>query len=603
MAKAQQIRISQFVVTYGPGAIIEGIEGPRVIPAPDIGLFEPGSSRVPWDYEIPDQRMVQGLLDRARIYRLPSNAELQTAEDNYIYRTKPFPEWKLCLNRQGHSGDFYILYRSVSCPVCGNTSRRGREAIRFITACPAGHMDEVDWYLLAHGSNVGCQHSEWFKWYGGGGALSQVEVECPKCKRKSIDLGWAYGQNWRCSGRYPEREPIRSPPIRPGCKKDSRIIQRQASNLRIPVPRTLFSIPPRHTALHNLLQIRPIYENIIGSNPSSLAQLRQILLNLSQKNRIGQSVVDEIVKYPWNEICSAIQDVLSPVPTSYRDLILEEFNSLLEGSIHGIPPTTGPAPHSPVVIEVNPNYVLRFKGPRSTVFRVTPVLKLRTVTVQQGYYRAVDTQVQPKIVDVSFPDPSDPQQRWYPGVEYFGEGIFIVFDENDGLNFRLSGETTDRWSGAFANPSSYEGKDYVFREPKIREELHPMFVWWHTLSHLLIRAIASEAGYSSAAIRERVYLENASSGVRGGALLYATQPGSEGTLGGLIALVPNFQDMLDIAFEQLQTCSGDPLCAEHTFQNGSYNGAACYSCLLLSETSCDHRNMWLDRNIILESLP
>ena len=85
--------------------------------------------------------------------------------------------------------------------------------------------------------------------------------------------------------------------------------------------------------------------------------------------------------------------------------------------------------------------------------------------------------------------------------------------------------------------------------------------------------------------------------------MYATQPGTEGTLGGLIALVPYFQDIFNVTFEQLRTCSGDPLCKENKHKLGSYNGAACYGCLLLSETSCEHRNMWLDRNVLLENLP
>ena len=86
-------------------------------------------------------------------------------------------------------------------------------------------------------------------------------------------------------------------------------------------------------------------------------------------------------------------------------------------------------------------------------------------------------------------------------------------------------------------------------------------------------------------------------------MLYATQLGSEGTLGGLVALVPYFQGILDAAIENIQSCSADPLCLEHRFRPGNYNGAACYGCLLLSETSCEHRNMWLDRNVFLENIP
>src|SRR5947209_1050402 len=79
----QQVRLSQFVITYGPGAILEGQNGPRVIPRPDIGLFS-GSNFLPSDFEISDQPMSEGLLGGARIFRLPSNAERQVSDSWYL---------------------------------------------------------------------------------------------------------------------------------------------------------------------------------------------------------------------------------------------------------------------------------------------------------------------------------------------------------------------------------------------------------------------------------------------------------------------------------------------------------------------------------------
>lgn len=600
-AMSQHLRISQFVTTYGPGALIEGTEGPRVILRSDIGLFNNIPRIAPSDFEISDQRMSMGLLNGSRIYRLPSNAELSLPQHRFIYRTNPFPRWKLCLNFPAHRGDFYVLHSGRDCPECGNIGPRGREAIRFIKACPNGHMDEVDWYLLAHGFRATCDHSEWFRWFGGGGALSAVIIQCPKCDASETTLGQAYGQSWNCGGRFPEQEPLLTPPHRPGCKAEAKIIQRQASNLRINQLLTLFSIPPRHTNLHNLLQLNPVYAALVGSKPSSLKELKQIVDNLACSNLISTNVAEEITRHSWQELREAMLDVQSPIPPSYNQLIQEEFQALITGSVKGIPPAKIHAAKSQTIIEVDPHRVRRFKiGPKGSTFRVTPVLRLRTVTVQQGYRRDVDTSKIPKLVDVAFRDPTDPQQMWYPGVEFPGEGIFILFDENNGWNFSVSGTTARKWLQAYANSQDYQ--EDVFRDPLNRVELHPTFVWWHTLSHLLIRAIAAEAGYSSASISERIYFEEKPSGSRGGILLYATQPGSEGTLGGLIAVAPYFHDILETSFDQAQICSGDPLCLEQSFSEGHCNGAACYSCLLLSETSCRHRNMWLDRKLILENM-
>jgi hypothetical protein len=251
-------------------------------------------------------------------------------------------------------------------------------------------MDDFDWYYFVHKGSP-CSNSDWFMWHGGGGSLSNITVECPQCQRRSINLGLAYDQSWQCSGRSPEREPRSSAPIRLGCGKDAKIIQRQASNLRIPELKTLFSIPPRLTSLHGNLQIRPVLDNIIGSRPSSKQQFHSILNNLVQNHRLSKSTADEILKESWDEIYRAMQDVLSPIPGSYHELILEEFNALENASIHGAPPVSGPTPRSPVIFHVDPNLVQRYNGPLGSVFRITPILKLRTIIVQEGYRREVDT--------------------------------------------------------------------------------------------------------------------------------------------------------------------------------------------------------------------
>ncbi len=232
----QNIRLSQFIVTYGPGALIEGVEGPRVIPRSDIGLFTQGSGISPEDYAISDQRMSMGLLSGAGIYRLPSNAERNIVESRAIYRTKAFPIWKICLRNRSHNGNFSVLYSGSYCPVCKNSNSKGREAVRFIVACPHGHMDEVNWNIIAHGFDSDCRRdsSAWYKWHGGGGAISEIKIECPECHSQKFNMGWAYSHDWSCSARFPENEAIQSPAIRGSCKEGAKIIQRQASNLRIP---------------------------------------------------------------------------------------------------------------------------------------------------------------------------------------------------------------------------------------------------------------------------------------------------------------------------------------------------------------------------------
>jgi hypothetical protein len=116
----------------------------------------------------------------------------------------------------------------------------------------------------------------------------------------------------------------------------------------------------------------------------------------------------------------------------------------------------------------------------------------------------------------------------------------------------------------------------------------------------LIKAISLYGGYSTASIRERVYLNR--DFTEGGILIYTTVPGEDGGMGGLVSLVKNknlFERIINMAIDNLLFCSNDPLCINEEKSVNRVNGSACHSCLLVSETSCEHRNMWLDRKLLV----
>src|SRR5205807_4202046 len=94
------------------------------------------------------------------------------------------------------------------------------------------------------------------------------------------------------------------------------------------------------------------------------------------------------------------------------------------------------------------------------ILRVVPVLRLRTVTVQKGYRRDVDTSNVSALVDIGFRDPTSPGQSWYPGVEFLGEGIFLMLDADDGWHHELTGDAAHSWREAGKISKSYP--DYVF---------------------------------------------------------------------------------------------------------------------------------------------
>jgi hypothetical protein len=135
------------------------------------------------------------------------------------------------------------------------------------------------------------------------------------------------------------------------------------------------------------------------------------------------------------------------------------------------------------------------------------------------------------------------------------------------------------------------------------------YVLLHSFSHALMRQLALECGYSAASLRERLYCaeESDDGEAMAGVLIYTAAPDSEGTLGGLVSLGrPEQLDRhIDQALEEIQLCSSDPLCSEHSpggHGDGTLHGGACHACLFAPETSCERGNRYLDRQTLVATV-
>ena len=630
----QKIRSSQFVTTYGPGSIIELPEGPAIIPNADIGLFDRNSGFSPKDYKIDDERMSKGLLDGASIYRLPTNSEKILDGDQIIYKTKSFPMWHLCQNQSNHEhekmGRVDILYERkrtvMCCPICGSDNANNvnpSSPVRFVKICKAGHLDEVDWYFIAH-QNAQCTHKYETKnvltWSTtGGSSLKNIIIACPQCRVSNQFSKYYYNPNIQCKGRSPETEQLISLPIRnQTCQAIAHIAPRQASNIRMPEIKTLLSIQAVMTKLYTTVQNPSIRSTIRTAQkyvgPINTQEKLDKLLQIMEENPdISKNNIMDF-KQPnasLDEVKKVIEELDSSIPNTYHELILDEFKELNNASEKGAPPHTFKGTSKPI-FKVLLDKILNVSTKKGTKFKIVPINTLQTITVQTGFKRddvGNDRMLtSSKLISTRHTDETG--AKWYPGDSYMGEGIFIRLDCNDTLsNLLNSNESAERWAKshdmevkAKSDENTYQ--EYLFRDGETsKDEMQPGFVWWHTLAHLLIRIISEEAGYSSSSIRERIYFKTDGDKFDGGILLYAAQPGSEGTLGGLTALVPYFKSFLDNALEKVTTCSGDPLCSENMFKHGKSNGVCCDACLMNSETSCEHRNMWLDRELLIDSMP
>jgi len=121
----------------------------------------------------------------------------------------------------------------------------------------------------------------------------------------------------------------------------------------------------------------------------------------------------------------------------------------------------------------------------------------------------------------------------------------------------------------------------------------------HTFSHLIIKELEFLCGYPATSIQERLYFDD---GKMQGLMIY-TIAGAEGSYGGLSSICKSDKigKLIRSALFRATDCSSDPICYESTGQGvGNLNYAACYSCALLPETSCEEFNCFLDRRMLID---
>ena len=120
------------------------------------------------------------------------------------------------------------------------------------------------------------------------------------------------------------------------------------------------------------------------------------------------------------------------------------------------------------------------------------------------------------------------------------------------------------------------------------------FYLLHTFSHVIMKELEFSCGYPTASLSERLYFSDKMCGV----LIY-TADGAEGSMGGLVwqGQPQLIEGIIRSAMNRALSCASDPICWENEDQ---LNYAACFSCAMVSETSCEERNLALDRRVLVD---
>lgn len=213
--------------------------------------------------------------------------------------------------------------------------------------------------------------------------------------------------------------------------------------------------------------------------------------------------------------------------------------------------------------------------------------RLREVQVLEGFRR-----ISP---DESALAPlSRKPKDWLPGNELYGEGIFIKLREDQILAWEK--KNAHRYKSLISR-----AKNNFFANGKV-DDGNVRYILLHTISHLLIRELTLQCGYTSAAIKEKIYSSESNEKPMCGLLIYTASSDSDGSLGGLArqGISEKIRDIFMSMLEGASWCSNDPICIDSKNQGyASLNYAACHACSLLPETSCECFNILLDRGALI----
>lgn len=547
-----------------------------------------------------------------------------------------FPQWLRCTkcghlgkistfsysNRRRHRPDLAGFVHE-SCGRKGKGKAPVAVPARYLLVCANGHLDEFPYREWVHGFSR-CPRAEkpaLVMLDPGGTAGSSARIRCEACEAER-GMNEAQGESGKknlptCRGRHPHLDDFDE-----GCQAELRLMLVGASNLWFPVTESVIVMPEstaeeRQTTADELRRAfaeKELLEELdeVGGVEAA-AEKPKTLRRALHAHAPGVKLPDSD-----QELQEAVLYALTPAPqgddTDLRraklewdplDLRIPEWTKLQD------------RPTMPQQEYGSSGLVLterRLDGQRlPCVERVVSVDRLRKVQALLGFTRVDEFSRVDDAADRLVRLARDDRPRWTVATEDRGEGMLLTFDEDAITSWERRVEHSLLWDAyKSANRRYYE--NHLSGSAKLvapETRLQPPRYWLlHTLSHVLMREMAMHSGYASASLSERLYAwkANADRGrdAAAGLLICTTAADSDGTLGGLVALSDpaRLEEIFAKAMRRAGRCSSDPICGNRVPSNSEdfLHGAACHSCAMASETSCEGANRSLDRRMLL-SLP
>ncbi|MGG2016462.1 DrmB family protein [Bacillus sp. S10(2024)] len=559
-----EVRPGQLVTTYGPGAIMDSVNDSIMVL--DINYWSNATDI------IYDKRLAEFL--RKDYFKKISD------KGKFDLPSIPFPNYHVCSNnkcrrlfdiRENFIMSEY-LKKGPTCPDC----RYKAYPSRFVVSCSNNHLDDFPWRWWAHGKKpVICNGKLYMTSSGNSSSLDSMGVKC-ECGAPWQSMKGAMSEKvfeeLKCTGNHPHRLNERK-----NCGVMGIIpLQRGASNVYFPALRSAISMPDKD---EELAQFFYSYEQRIREYDEDWGH--EGLVKFYNRNLEDSPLflsLDDFVEKWYKYRDRDKQDI-----NKYEQIKEIEYESLTNFTEY-----TRKGDFEAEEEEVPTDLKQYFS-------KIVKVHRLKEILVLLGFMRNESPEPEvrelPNIVWLG----GDTKTNWLPAVEVYGEGIFIEFNQ----------EIINQWlkenSIVRKRSLDYQSLYREWVENKgwsNQNNRNAVYVMLHTFSHLLMKQLSHESGYSSTAIKERIYCGNEMAGI----LIYTGSTDQEGSLGGLVEMgnIPKLRKIIVSALEEAIFCSGDPDCAtQEPNEESQLNGAACHACTMLAETSCETGNRLLDRSLVV----
>lgn len=613
-----QIRGNQLITTFGPGSIVD-FPNLSIMPSSVLFWSRKNSQKI-------DEPRLSRILTVKTFYSPPhAFAPIPVCTNDIPFQF--FPTFVVCpsCQRIGHlkylSRSINQYRRGLKCRSCGSNLYPAR----FIMACENGHIDDFPWSYWVHKGKKECPGLK-LKLYSRGisSGLNDLVVKCLDCNEYRSMAGALAPDtlaDLTCTGRKPwlEEDIVELRPWfeideelksilneieeeeneeegkenRKICTLIPRALQRGASNVYFSLLESALSLPEKVSALLSLIRTNaalsnPVIKNWIDSGNEHA--VRELIVGL-------KDTIPELEEYSLEQIYEVVKEIHGDKetienyqsPKELKDAVrIQEWDVLT--SWEDIDCTTQKPP-----VEFTKETSRASKDLVDYIDQITRVKRLREVRVLYGFKR-IKPEIELRDEEEVYVDfRNETEYKWLPAVEVKGEGIFVRLNANRIQKWKSFYQTCNK----FKILCKFHKDQYRISDIFTPFTISPEFLLTHSLAHCLIRQLSLNCGYSSSSLRERIYSlgEN-----KVGLLIYTSSSDSEGSLGGLVrqGQVNEFKNTLFQALYDASWCSSDPLCNEpSTHAISKLNIAACHTCLLISETSCENRNRHLDRRTLV----